>query len=860
MTEGKAPSTQDVASRPHSSPGACLLLGASAALMFSTLPDAVLLPAVDRLPPRHTGLVITAALLATGWWAAERHAARRPTGLSRQAVLATGVAAALGFWLSALLVPPARAQVAEALRGGTTWPYYLLVAAASLLVAAPAAVPLGGLLAPSIGGPRRLSTTSLLLGAAAGLCAAPWLVQVLLGPEACLQVAGLLCGASALLLAERSPRPVELRPLPWAAAVVLPIAGLALLVGVRQLELELDRGDLVGPWLAAAVALCAAAGSLLPPLPSTATLLGAAAVLLPAAFPAGAWIVPVPARVPSQELLRLVVVVAPCGLLLGTLLAARGRAASRGLPLCLAPALAVLLLPVASLWLLPTFSPRPLLVVCALPLLLTVARQPRGQLLGFLALVGAGVLSLSGAGPPPPPGALPAERSARLRDGTVAFVRDPLTGQQLLALDGRAPFGRSAAQMRRMAHLPLLLHGQARRVLVVAADRGETASAAWAGGPRELHWLQPLERPPGWDFPPFPGDEPPTTGSERQFLAVERRPYDVILMAPDPRAGRRGQLLGTVEFFQLAESRLQPDGLLCQWWDLADIDLSDLKSVLASAQAVFPFVHVLTDHPRTRRACVGLLCSHRPLLVDPAEVDAAIQAHGMVGDDLVAVGLDGLAVASLVSMDRGLLELFAPREEALHDDRPTLAVRGALRPADMTERLAVNLSAFAAHRRDPMEWISVPDGERPTCAALSRDRYRSWQHLFGGALDVALSAGPAGPAFDQESPGDCPLEEGEHFLHALAGLPDWRWLREQVVAFAQRLERDGQREASENYLRRAVDEADPGSAPLRYALASFVERKGDLPDAILLYRTVLAFDPQNKGARDALHRLGADDG
>jgi len=167
MTECKAPPTlSDMSSGPNSAPGACLVLGLAGALLVSALPDAVLLPAVDRLPPRHVGLLVTGLLLAAGWWAAERHAARRPLGLSRRALLLAGGAAALGCWLASALVPPVRETLAAALRGGTHLPYHLLVAAAVALVAAPAALPLGALLAPSLGGPRRLSTTALLLGAA----------------------------------------------------------------------------------------------------------------------------------------------------------------------------------------------------------------------------------------------------------------------------------------------------------------------------------------------------------------------------------------------------------------------------------------------------------------------------------------------------------------------------------------------------------------------------------------------------------------------------------------------------------------------------------------------------------------------
>ena len=854
MSECKAPVSPVI--DPPSSPGACLVLGLAGALVLAALPDALLLPATDRLAPRHLGLLVVATLLSGGWWAAVRLAGRRGASLSRRALLATGAAATAGGFLAAVLLTPGREALAAALRGGSPLPYHVLVVLGCAALAAPVALPLGALLAPALSGARRQPTSALLLGAAAGMLLAPWLLQVLLGPVATLQVAGLLCGSAALLLAERGPQPVSARALPLTAAAALPLAGLALSLGAQGLEAEFDRGGLVAPWLAAVLVLAAAAGSLLPARLDAPLLLGAAAVLVPAAFADGDWLVPVPQRDALHELLRLVVVAAPTGLALGATLVARG--AGRGLPLPAGPALLALFLPLASVVLLPLLPPRALLPACAAPLALLALPHARAHALGLLTLAAAAALTLSGVGPEPPPGAVPAHAVARTRDGTLALVRDPATGQQLLALDGRAPFGRSAPQMRRMAHLPLLLHPDPARVLLVSADRGESAAAAWASGCTTLHWLQPYARPAEWDFPPVPCDEPPTSGSERQFLAVEREPYDVLVMLPDPRAATRGALLGTVEFFQLAQARLQPDGILCQWWDLADTDISDVKSVLAAAQWVFPVVHLLTDHPRTRRGCVGVVCSSRPLLLDPADLDRAIATRGLVGDDLAAVGLDGFALASLLTMDRGLLELFAPRGDARHDERPALSVRGALRPAGMAQRLQVGLAVVATHRREPMPWVLVPEPERPLFDAISRDRFRAWQHLYGGALDVVAAGGPVGPAFDLEAPGAGPELEAEHFLQALSGLPDWRWLRDQVTGFARRLEAEGRQPEAEHFLRRAVDECDPGSAPLRYALAGLVERKGDHTDAITLYRTVLAFDAQHKGAREGLRRLGAE--
>lgn len=853
MTECKVPAA--AATDPPSSPGACLVLGLVLALLATALPDAVLLPAVDRAPPRHLGLLLTAALLSAGWWLAGRHAARAG-GCSRRALLACGAAAAAGGFVASWWLPWVREALAASLRGGTTLPWHVLVALACASAAAPVAVPLGTLAAPALGGARRPATCALLLGLALGLAFGPWLLQVLLGPGPTLQAMGLLAGAAALLLAERAPRPVRATHLPLTAAAALPLAGLALLVGADGLSAELDRGALAGPAAAAMLALAAAAGSLLPAGPNLPLLLGAASLLVPVAFPPDTWLVPVPQRAPLHELARLTLVSGPTGLLLGATLSAR-CASGPGAPLALAPLLLAAAVPLASYLALPLLPPRPLLVVLATPLLLLALPRPRQHALGLALLVCAAALALLGLGPGPPPGAVRALRVERTRDGTLALANDPATGQQLIAVDGRAPFGRSAAQMRRQAHIPLLLHGAPRRVLLVSSDRGEAATAAWASGCTKLHWLQPFRRPDDWDLPPPPGEDPPTHGVERQFFAVEREPYDAIVLAPDPRAAARGALLGTVEFFRSAKARLRPDGLLCQWWDLADVDVSDLKSVLAAAQEAFPFVHVLSDHPRVRRAAIGVLCAQRPLALEPEAMDAQVAAHGLLADDLADVGLDGFAVASLLTMDRGLLELFAPRDQALRDDRPAFGVRGALRAADMPRRLQVGLQVFGTQRRDPMPWVRTPEPLRPFYDAISRDRYRSWAHLYGGALEAVRALGPAGPAFEREAPGACPEAEAVQFLPALAGLPDWDWLRALVVAHARRLEQQGRAAEAEHYLRRAVDECDPASAPLRFALAGTVERRGDAADAVTLYRTVLAFDPQHAGARAALARLGA---
>src|SRR5262249_52439102 len=147
--------------------------------------------------------------------------------------------------------------------------------------AAPAIVPAGALLALAAGRGRRASVASLLLGLAAGLLLAPYLDEVLLGATRALQVAALLAGAGSLLLCERSAAAVMPLRLPAGGGMALLAAGGTLLAAARVLDVALDRGTLVGPALAGAVAIGAVAGLLLVRSRSTPLFVAAAALAAP---------------------------------------------------------------------------------------------------------------------------------------------------------------------------------------------------------------------------------------------------------------------------------------------------------------------------------------------------------------------------------------------------------------------------------------------------------------------------------------------------------------------------------------------------------------------------------------------------
>jgi hypothetical protein len=854
---GGAPTDAAPASAARTAAGACVLLGAAIALLTTTLPDAVLMPAVDRLPPRHLGMLLTVALLSIGWLAVN---GRRERSFDRTQVLWLGAAAVLGGFLAAWLLPWLSGSVAAGLRGEHALPYYPLVALASAGTAAPLALPLGALAALCVGSGRRTALTALLFGAAVGYALGPYLAEVLLGPERSLQVCALLAGTVAVLLCEHLPRLVTPRRLPAGSAAALFAIGPALLIGTRLLEEQTDRGTLLGPVLIAVLCLGAVAGTFLKRIASLPVLLVAAALAVPLLFPAQVAVILSPIRDTSADLTQLALLALPPGVLLGALLAHTGR----GLPLGLAPTLLVIAAPAVSWLLLPWLGPRATGWLLALPMLLIALRRFREHAVALIALLAMLGASMVGLGPAAPAGSTPALASVRRVEGHAALVADPWSGRQLLALDGHAPFGRSAAQERRFAHVPLLLHSPANgplvarpdRVLVIASGAEQTAIAAWQHHPRTLHWRRPFPVPAAWDSSPWPGVDPPSVGGARQFLSLKGKPYDVIVMAPEPRAGRRAALVGTTEFYSIVRRAISPDGLFCQWWDLADMDVSDLKTVIASAQLEFEHCYLVMDHPRTRRAAIGLIGTRQPLHLPPERLAATLEARPVVAEDLAQVGLDGLSIASLLIADRGTIELLAPREDALHDERPTLGVRSALRSLSSADRLALGLATFGVRRHDPVAFLDIPAHDQLTITRLVRARFRGWQHLYGGTLSVVTALGLDTPPFETEPPGTTPEMETDGFLQALASLPDWPYLSSLVQDFATNLEHQSRPALAEQYLRRAIA-ADIGSAPFRYALAALVERKGDTQDAITLYRTALAFDPEHPDAIEALLRLGA---
>ncbi len=199
-----------------------------------------------------------------------------------------------------------------------------------------------------------------------------------------------------------------------------------------------------------------------------------------------------------------------------------------------------------------------------------------------------------------------------LREREVLFYRDGLSATVAITKDGdtyslrvngKADASNDISDMSTqfmLGHLPLLLHPDPRRVLVIGLGSGVTAGAV-AHYPVER--LDVVEIEPAvvqaskW-FHLFNGNVLDDSrvrlviADARNFLRTTPERYDVIISEPsNPWIGGVATLFSR-EFFQIARDHLRPGGMMVQWVEAYGLSTDDLRTVVKTFGAAFPDVSV----------------------------------------------------------------------------------------------------------------------------------------------------------------------------------------------------------------------------------------------------------------------------
>ncbi|MBI5623833.1 MAG: fused MFS/spermidine synthase [Elusimicrobia bacterium] len=219
-------------------------------------------------------------------------------------------------------------------------------------------------------------------------------------------------------------------------------------------------------------------------------------------------------------------------------------------------------------------------------------------------------------------------------------VADRGGADRRLIINGVGVTGFSNAT-KMMAHIPLSLHRDPQRTLVICFGMGTTFRSAQSHGVR----VDAVDLVPSVfaAFPLFFSDARRSLAGPgarllvndgRNHLLRERTGYDVIIVDPSPPLYAAGTVnLYSKDFFTLARRRLRPDGLLAVW--LLEWPETEFKMVLRSFLASMPHAQVwrVTDK---EEGGVVLLGSNEPIIVDRRLVRARLRKPA-VREDLLEI-------------------------------------------------------------------------------------------------------------------------------------------------------------------------------------------------------------------------------
>ncbi len=224
---------------------------------------------------------------------------------------------------------------------------------------------------------------------------------------------------------------------------------------------------------------------------------------------------------------------------------------------------------------------------------------------------------------------------------SVVQRRDRRPSESILLVNG-VGMTRLMTLTKMMAHLPMLVHGAPEQVLVIGFGMGTTYRSAIAHGAdvTAVELVGEVVDAFGEFFADASEIRAYPRGrilvnDGRNFLKLTRRRFDVITIDPPPPIDAAGvNNLYSLEFLELARSRLEPGGVMAHWIPLPGSksgvnDPETFQMLTDTFAAVFPHVVTVASRPRFG---VHVLGSMQPLEVSERELRARASRPAVAAD------------------------------------------------------------------------------------------------------------------------------------------------------------------------------------------------------------------------------------
>lgn len=187
--------------------------------------------------------------------------------------------------------------------------------------------------------------------------------------------------------------------------------------------------------------------------------------------------------------------------------------------------------------------------------------------------------------------------------GNVSVIQTLDTIKQRILLINGKPDASSVGDMPTqllIGHIPMFLHPNPEKILLVGFGSGSTTNAILKYNPKEVICCE-ISKEVIETAPLFSNVNENCLNDPRlkiviedaqSYLNIADKKFDVIISEPsNPWIAGIGNLFSK-EYFQRCKEKLNPGGIMAQWFHIYEMDDEVLRLVLSTFASVFPYVQV----------------------------------------------------------------------------------------------------------------------------------------------------------------------------------------------------------------------------------------------------------------------------
>ncbi|MDP3921076.1 MAG: fused MFS/spermidine synthase [Candidatus Omnitrophota bacterium] len=410
-----------------------------------------------------------------------------------------------------------------------------------------------------------------------------------------------------------------------------------------------------------------------------------------------------------------------------------------------------------------------------------------------------------------------------------------------------------------LGHLPMLLHPNPKKVLIIGLGSASTLAAA-ASHPAEVLHVVELEPAvvEASEFFLFMNRnvlrDPRVklfVNDGRNALLVRPDLYDIIISEPSNPWMAGVANLFSLENFQTMSSRLKPGGVACQWLHAYNMGSEDIATIVRTFSEAFAHVQLWrSDYPD-----LMLIGRNEKRPVDFARIQGGYENPQLV-EDLGPYGLrtpgNFLATFWLDDTELRLLS----REAPIHrDNRPILEYSAPRHLYEKTGKMNFEwLNRARTKVFPPMENINPPPEKNVALLHEVAKGYASgkFYQMARRVLNMAVETNPDHPG-NLEVAGilhyltDNKLEAARHLTQAVQANPE---SADGNYYLGKVLMEQGDSQSAVGYLRRAVELTERERHLQAFADALF--KAHQLPEALKVYEEIIRSKGRHFGSLERI--------